>query len=121
MKIINSVKDVDFKTFPGGDMFSVLVGRHDSTGASKHHTVAIVKLPPKTKSDEHYHKEREESYFVISGKGRAIIDGVESKIREGSLVYTKPNEKHEFINDGEDEFIYLIITAPFWIPEDSHY
>ncbi|WP_412470961.1 cupin domain-containing protein [Halobacteriovorax sp. RT-2-4] len=121
MKIIDSVKDVNFKTFPGGDMFSVLVGRHDSTGASEHHTVAIVKLPAGTKSDEHYHKEREESYFVISGTGRAIIDGVEKHIKAGSLVYTKPNEKHAFINDGNDEFIYLIITAPYWVPEDSHH
>ncbi len=121
MKIIDSVYDVDFKTFPGGDKFSVLVGRHGSTGASEHHTVAIVKLPPDTKSDEHYHKEREESYFVVSGIGRTIIDGVESKISAGSLVYTKPNEKHSFINDGSDDFIYLIITAPYWIPEDSHY
>lgn len=120
MKIINSVNDVNFKTFPGGDQFSVLVGRHDSTGASEHHTVAIVKLPPKISSDEHFHKEREESYFVISGLGRVIVDGVESKIQAGSLVYTKPNEKHKFINDGDCEFIYLIITAPYWIPEDSH-
>ena len=45
MRLIESVNDVNFKTFPGGDMFSVLVGRHDSTGASEHHTVAIVRLP----------------------------------------------------------------------------
>lgn len=120
MKIINSVFDVEFKTFPGGDKFSVLVGRHESTGSSEHHTVAIVKLPPNTKSEEHYHNEREESYYVVSGIGRAIIDGIESKIQGGSLVYTKPKEKHSFINDGKVDFIYLIITAPYWIPEDSH-
>ena len=98
MKVIESVKDVHFKTFPGGDMFSVLVGSHDSTGASEHHTVAIVKLPIGAKSDEHYHKEREESYFVVSGNGKVIIDGVSKNIKAGSLVYTKPNEKHAFIN-----------------------
>lgn len=120
MKIINSVEDVAFRKFPGGDMFSVLIGRHESSGSSEHHTVAIVKLPSNTTSDEHYHKEREESYYVISGSGKVIIDGVESSIQRGSLVYTKPNEKHSFINEGEDDFIYLIITAPYWVPEDSH-
>jgi mannose-6-phosphate isomerase-like protein (cupin superfamily) len=118
MKVIDSVYDVDFKTFPNGDMFSV--GRHESTGASEHHTVAVVKLPPNTKSDAHYHKDREESYYVVSGFGRAIIDGIEINIKNGSLVYTKPNERHSFVNDGNEDFIYLIITAPFWVPEDSH-
>ena len=35
MRLIESIEDVDFKTFPGGDKFSVLVGRHESTGASE--------------------------------------------------------------------------------------
>lgn len=121
MKVIDSIENIEYKKFPGGDMFSVLVGRHDSAGASKHHTVAIVKLPIGGKSDEHYHKEREESYFVVRGKGRGIIDGIEIPIKEGSLIYTKPHEKHAFINDGDDELVYLIITAPCWVPEDSHY
>ncbi len=121
MKVIESVNNVNFKTFPGGDMFSVLVGRHDSTGASEHHTVATVKLPPGGKSDAHYRKEREESYFVVNGIGRAIIDGEEFPLKPGSLVYTKPNERHAFVNDGDEDFSYLIITAPYWVPEDSHY
>jgi mannose-6-phosphate isomerase-like protein (cupin superfamily) len=120
MKIINSVDNVKFKTFPGGDQFSVLVGRHESTGASEFHTIAIVKLPPNIHSDEHFHKEREESYYVIKGSGRAVIDGQIFKINQGSLIYTKPFERHKFINDGNEEFIYLIITAPYWIPEDSN-
>jgi mannose-6-phosphate isomerase-like protein (cupin superfamily) len=58
---------------------------------------------------------------VVSGYGRAIIDGIENIIKAGSLVYTKPNEKHAFLNDGDEDFVYLIITAPYWIPEDSHH
>ena len=121
MKIIVDVSEVEFKKFPGGDMFSVLIGRHNSSGASEHHTVAIVRLPVNGKSDEHYHKEREESYFVIKGEGVAIINDKEFPIKSGSLIYTKPNDRHAFINTGDSEFEYLIITAPKWIPEDSHY
>ena len=120
MKIIDSVEDVEFKAFPGGDLFSVLVGRHESTGSSKHHTVAIVNLPEGVESDEHFHKEREESYFIITGSGSGVIDGKVFPVQRGSLVYTKPNEKHKFVNEGKEEFKYLIITSPVWIPEDSH-
>jgi mannose-6-phosphate isomerase-like protein (cupin superfamily) len=120
VKIIESVKDVDFRKFPGGDMFAVLIGRHESTGSSNEHTVAIVKLPAGSESDEHFHKEREESYYIIEGEGVAIIDGVETKISAGSLVFTKPLERHQFRNIGKLEMSYLIVTAPVWIPEDSH-
>ena len=120
MRVIDNVKDVELKTFPGGDKFSVLVGRHESTGASQHHTVAIVKLPPGTKSDEHYHKEREESYYIIEGNGFAVIDGKRIPISEGALVHTKPNERHQFLSDNDNQMTYLIITAPRWVPEDSH-
>lgn len=120
MRLIESVTDVDFKTFPGGDKFSVLVGRHESTGSSEHHTVAIVKLPINAESDEHFHKEREEFYFIVEGQGLAIIDDDSYTIREGSLVHTKPNEKHRFKNTGDSELVYLVMTAPRWIPEDSH-
>ena len=74
---------------------------------SKHHTIAMVKLPPNKKSDEHFHKEREESYFVLEGRGRVVIDGCEFEIQKGSLIHTKPNERHEFINDGSVEFKYV--------------
>jgi hypothetical protein len=34
---------------------------------------------------------------------------------------TRPNEKHLFVNDGPDPLLYLTITAPHRVPEDSHY
>lgn len=120
MRLIESVHNVKFKTLSDGEMFSVLVGRHESVGASEHHTVAIVKLPIGGKSEEHFHKEREESYFIIFGKGEVFIDGKSSKIKSGTLIHTKPNERHRFNNTGESELSYLVITAPRWVPDDSH-
>ena len=62
MRIINSIHNYPLKSFPGGDQFAVLIGRHEAHGESQHHTVALVKVPKGGQSDEHFHKEREESY-----------------------------------------------------------
>lgn len=120
MRLIESVTNADFKLSPGGDKFSVLVGRHESTGSSQHHTVAIIKLSVDTESEEHFHKEREESYYIIEGEGLAIVDNKAHAIKAGSLVHTKANEKHRFKNTSNTDLVYLVITAPYWIPEDSH-
>ena len=47
--------DVFLKETPSGELFSVLVGRHESSGASKEQTVALVELLPYKSSDAHFH------------------------------------------------------------------
>ena len=119
MNLIKSVVDVDFKEFSGGDCFSVLIGRHDQHFASDKYTVAIVKLPIGGRSEEHFHHVAEESYFVVSGRGEVVIDGETAEVIKNSLVFARPNQKHYFKNLGNEELVYLVITAPKWTPEDS--
>lgn len=38
-------ENINLKKTLSDELFSVLVGRHDSTGASKEQTVAIVEIP----------------------------------------------------------------------------
>lgn len=114
-------EDIEMKNTPSSELFSVLVGRHESTGAAKKQTVAIVEVPTGMKSDSHYHKKREESYYFLSGVGLAKIEDTEAKVKAGDLVFTKPGQAHEFINTGDINLTYLVFTSPQWIPEDSHY
>jgi mannose-6-phosphate isomerase-like protein (cupin superfamily) len=102
-----------------GEHFRVLVGRHEKHGATKHHTVVMVELDPGVTSATHFHKEREESYFIVSGAGSATIGGETVSVQAGDLVYARPGEKHSFSNERALPLRYLVITAPSWIPEDS--
>ncbi len=111
--------EIKLKETPSGELFSVLVGRHESSGASKEQTVALVELPPYKSSDPHFHKEREESYYFISGQGRAMIDQKEVDISTGDLVFSRPGQTHQFINTGSLPLRYLVFTSPQWIPTDS--
>ena len=112
-------EDILLKESPAGELFSVLVGRHESTGASKHQTVAMVVLPEGKSSDPHYHKEREESYFFLAGEGVAVVGGAEVKVNAGDLIFSYPGEKHQFFNMGTTELRYIVITTPQWVPADS--
>ena len=89
-------EDIKLKETPSGEYFSVLVGRHTSTGASKFQTVAMVVLPPEKSSDPHFHKEREESYFFLQGSGIAIVGETEVSVKAGDLIFSSPGERHQF-------------------------
>ena len=41
-----------------------------------------------------YHKRSTELYYVLSGSGSVILDGVEQPISEGSLVHIPPGVVH---------------------------
>jgi mannose-6-phosphate isomerase-like protein (cupin superfamily) len=102
-----------------GEKFCVVVGRHERHGSHKHHTIAVVEILAGISSEEHFHKEREESYLVLSGTGRARIDGVCADIKPGDLISAGPSQTHQFTNHGSEPLRYIVITAPSWSPSDS--
>lgn len=118
MKILN-VNNCELKDSLSGEKFQVAIGRHEQHGRTQNHTIAVVELIPGASSDPHFHKEREESYYFISGSGKAIIADQTFAVTSGTLIYASPLEKHHFLNDGTIPLRYLVITAPCWIPQDS--
>ncbi|MGZ3746576.1 MAG: cupin domain-containing protein [Pseudobdellovibrionaceae bacterium] len=118
MKIAN-VHELTLKQLDSGEKVQVLLGRHPQHQATIHHTIAVVELAAKLSSDPHFHKEREESYFIISGYGIAEIDDQIIQLKPGDLIFAKPRMQHKFINTTEEPLRYMVITAPTWIPEDS--
>ena len=42
----------------------------------------------------HYHKRSTELYYVLSGEGSVMLDGVEHAVRPGSLVHIPPGVVH---------------------------
>ena len=118
MKIAN-VHELALKQLESGEKVQVLLGRHKQHQATSHHTIAVVELAPGLSSDPHFHKEREESYFIVSGHGTAEIGDLSFELNPGDLVFAKPNARHKFLNSSELPLRYMVITAPTWSPEDS--
>ncbi|HHS49512.1 MAG TPA: cupin domain-containing protein [candidate division Zixibacteria bacterium] len=57
----------------------------------------------------HSHKSEHE-LFVLSGKGKALYDGGEKQISAGYFVFVQSGELHGFVNDGEDDLVFLCMV-----------
>ena len=57
----------------------------------------------------HTHKEHEELYFFLSGKGEFQVDGQVFPILEGSVVRVAPNGKRSVRNNGNEPLVMLCV------------
>ena len=61
---------------------------------------------------EHAHDRNEELIHVISGNGRAVIDGVDHVMQPGSTFFLGRNRRHMFINETEATLVFLWLILP---------
>lgn len=59
----------------------------------------------------HAHKANEEIYFVISGRGRAIVDGDEIELKEGDWIRIDPAGKRQFFAAADSPISYICIQV----------
>ena len=59
----------------------------------------------------HSHKNRDEVWVVIDGKGKTIIDGVESNISVGDVISMKAGCRHTVSADTELKLIEVQIGS----------
>lgn len=64
-----------------------------------------VTLNPGHKMNYHSHRNRRETWTVISGEGRAVVDGAVRRIRPGDMVVMEAGIPHTVIADGELKLI----------------
>ncbi|MBO4965426.1 MAG: cupin domain-containing protein [Muribaculaceae bacterium] len=57
----------------------------------------------------HTHKNHEELYFFLSGKGEFQVDGQVFPIEEGSVVRVAPNGRRSVCNNGTEPLIMLCV------------
>ncbi|MBT4098756.1 MAG: cupin domain-containing protein [Gemmatimonadetes bacterium] len=62
-------------------------------------------------TDYHAHENKEQVYYFVSGSGKMLIDDKEFDVTAGDAVHLAPKERHQVINNTEDDLEYLNITA----------
>jgi mannose-6-phosphate isomerase-like protein (cupin superfamily) len=60
----------------------------------------------------HRHKNHEETYIFIGGKGEMSIDDEIVPVQEGSIVTIQPQAKRSWWNTGDTDLTYIVIQAP---------
>jgi mannose-6-phosphate isomerase-like protein (cupin superfamily) len=104
---------------PSGEVIYELIGAPEESGGSEKHSVALVTIPPGKSSAEHYHHVSEESYYILRGTARMVIDGQAFQLTPGQACLIQPLERHQIFNDGDDELEFIAVCAPAWTPDDS--
>jgi mannose-6-phosphate isomerase-like protein (cupin superfamily) len=91
---------------------------YELIGAQKH-SLAAVTIPPGRSSDRHHHRVSEETYFILRGTARMIVDGQTFRLGPGQACLIQPPEQHQVFNDGDDDLEFVVVSAPAWTPDDS--
>lgn len=89
--------------------------------AGVRHSLARIAIAPGKASLRHFHPAAEESYFVLSGTARMVVDGEESRLGPGDGVFIAPKREHQIINDGGEDLVFVAVCVPPWTPECSEF
>ena len=64
-------------------------------------------------SEFHIHEHEEEVMIYLKGQGKMRMEnGSEVDLKEGDITYVPEAERHQLVNTGEGEFVFLFIYAP---------
>jgi mannose-6-phosphate isomerase-like protein (cupin superfamily) len=78
---------------------------------SRFHQASRVELDPGAVIGEHLHAGNEEIYWILSGCGVFIADGIEAAAAPGDLLLTRQGHRHGLRNTGDEPLVFLAIVA----------
>ena len=104
---------------PLGEVIYELMGSPHHIGGTSNHSFAHVVVPRGKMSPRHYHKVLEETYYILNGKARMVIDGHEFTLSPSQSCLIMPGEVHQVFNDAPDALEFLVVCAPPCTADDS--
>ena len=104
---------------PLGELIYEMIGHPQEIGGTSKHSLAYVVIPPGFSSPAHYHNVSEETYYILKGEARMIIDGYEFMLSPGQACLIMPGELHQIFNDRKVDLEFLAVSAPAWTSDDS--
>ncbi len=78
----------------------------------------IVLIKPGERMGEHGHRQVEETFYVLEGRGKMIVDGEQFPAGPGDAFYVPAPERHDILNDGASDMKVAFIKTPY-LPEDK--
>ena len=121
MKIARKDKVLKPFVIDTGEKVYEMFGRPDELGGSCAHSFSHVVIPPGCSSIHHYHNEAEETYYILSGRARLIVNDKEYILTSEDAVLIMPPEKHQIFSIGDENLEFIAVCAPAWEPTNSVY
>jgi mannose-6-phosphate isomerase-like protein (cupin superfamily) len=116
MDIKNLAEVPAFATKDGSEIRELLAYRNSCV---RKQSLAEARLEPGASTQEHYHCETEEIYYITAGQGRMRIEGELRDVRVGDAIAIPPGMKHKIWNTGSEMLHLLCCCAPPYEHEDT--
>jgi quercetin dioxygenase-like cupin family protein len=81
----------------------------------------LVRMEPFQIKKPSYHQKGEELYYVVSGEGRAILDGNSYELKEGCFFRVPPEIIHEFSTDEQPLSMLNLHSPPVFSDKDTYF
>jgi mannose-6-phosphate isomerase-like protein (cupin superfamily) len=98
------VSNIEKETLENNDFRHVLY-----TG--KHSQLVLMSIEPGSEIGEEVH-EVDQFLRIEAGSGKAILDGVEHEISDGSAILVPAGAKHNIVNTGDEAMKLYSLYAP---------
>lgn len=78
----------------------------------------VILLLPGENLGAHYHKQVEETFYLLSGEATLLADGREVRLVPGDAVRLPAPERHDVRNDSSQPAKLVFIKSPY-LPKDK--
>lgn len=109
----------DAKPFTTLDGSTIRELMHPSAGAGRAQSLAEASVAPGATTTLHLHRQTEELYHILAGRGCMHLDGRQFDVRAGDTVLIPPGTPHCIHNPGSAELRFLCCCAPAYSDDDT--
>ncbi len=117
MKVNNRAASTAIDTLHGSKIYP-LMDRSNSGITSC--SLAEEILPPGCAVRPHFHREIEEIYYILSGRGLMTVGEDQREVGSGDSVYVPRGARHTLENTGAEEIKLLLVCGPAFTHEDEN-
>jgi mannose-6-phosphate isomerase-like protein (cupin superfamily) len=105
-----------FTTKDGSEIRELLAHRNS---VIRKQSLAEARLPVGGATQEHYHSQCEEIYYITHGTGKIRIEGELREVKAGDAIAIPPGQKHKLWNTGGETLRLLCCCAPAYEDSDT--
>jgi mannose-6-phosphate isomerase-like protein (cupin superfamily) len=85
----------------------------------KNQSLAEATMPPGSKVLRHYHRQTEEIYYILAGRGLMHLEGEEREVGPGDAIAILPGQVHGITTLGQTDLVLLAACSPGYELEDQ--
>jgi mannose-6-phosphate isomerase-like protein (cupin superfamily) len=117
MREKKTTKDIDSYRTKDGSLIREIF--HPTNSGVCRQSLAEARLLPGEETEKHFHRNSEEIYYVLQGKGRVRIGQELTEISAGEGLLLPPGTAHSIKNIGNEELIFLCMSSPPYNHDDT--